>query len=153
MKFYRMILDNKCIDTQKIYNCDNIVVEKYDKKYHAIIPEIYAKAFEEPPWPSDWDQFEGCIYEGIFVAIDRNTNNCVGFIVSYFRGGYGYISVVAAVPEYRCQGIAHKMINHAIDFLNSNEKLEIKIDVETNNEKALKLYQKVGFVIKETKED
>ncbi len=153
MKFHRMVLNNKQTEVKKIFCNENIVVEQYNEKYHQIIPQIYAKSFNELPWPKDWDQFNGRIYEGIFVAIDKATNHCVGFIVSYFRDGYGYISVVAVVPEYRRQGIAMLLINQAISFLNAKEKLEIKIDVETSNEQAIILYQKIGFLIKETKED
>jgi ribosomal protein S18 acetylase RimI-like enzyme len=54
--------------------------------------------------------------------------------------------VLAVLPEFRQQGIAKKLLETAILHLRKKGALKVRLGVEQNNLRALKLYKKVGFI-------
>lgn len=60
-----------------------------------------------------------------------------------------YLGHIAVSESHRNQGIAKQLIEHMIQY-NSDYKT-IALDVSTENPAAISLYQKLGFVIKETR--
>ena len=58
-------------------------------------------------------------------------------------GRYGFIFNVFTVKEYRRQGIQSLLLKEALDYAKKIGITEIKL--ETDNEAAVKLYQKHGF--------
>ena len=58
----------------------------------------------------------------------------------------GYINNIAIKKEYQSQGYGTQLFQ---DLLERAEKFEVKaltLEVETDNEKAIKLYKKFGFI-------
>lgn len=45
------------------------------------------------------------------------------------------------------RGIGTKILNHIIQLVGNEGKTRIELTVDTENEKAIKLYEKIGFVI------
>ena len=66
------------------------------------------------------------------------------------RNGSIYMVNLSVLPEYRRQGIAIELINTATEYyLSKGQTLKMSTSVDKDNLPALKLYQKVGFEIKE----
>ena len=66
------------------------------------------------------------------------------------RNGSLYMVNLSVLPEYRRQGIAIELINTATEYyLSKGQTLKMSTSVDKDNLPALKLYQKVGFEIKE----
>lgn len=76
---------------------------------HARIPHVYARVFGRDPWGSDWDHFAEFDPKGVFVA-ESADGTAVGFSICFRRARYGYVSVVAVVPEYRRRGVASALV-------------------------------------------
>ena len=114
--------------------------------HHGVIPAIYADSFSEPPWPADWDQFPEFDPAGVFLAAAGETGAPVGYVVSFRRKDYGYISVAAVKPEWRNRGVASALIKAAIVYLRSLGLAVVKIDVDEKKPRALNLYRKLGFL-------
>ena len=89
----------------------------------------------------------------MFLAKVANGESYIGFIISFDRQDYGYISVVAVRPEWRRQGVASNLIRTATDFFLAQKKCTILIDVEQNNEAAVKTYQGCGAKIVDSNEE
>jgi ribosomal protein S18 acetylase RimI-like enzyme len=123
------------------------------EQHQAVIPEIYARAFGEPPWPDDWDKIPEFDPQGVFLAQPVHSALPAGFVISFMRGEFGYISVVAVVPAWRRQGIASALIQAAAAYLYSQQASYLQIDVEENNLPAQKAYRKLGFEVIKTFQD
>lgn len=123
--------------------CDVIQYKK--KKHHKIIPIIYAKAFEDKPWEDNWDKIDLFDPHGIFLIVNPKNKDIFGFVISFTKDNYGYISVLCILPEYRLQGFGRLLIYRAIKYLSNKNISKIIIDVEKGNISAEKLYMKIGF--------
>ena len=133
---------------------EGVVICPYDKeRHHAVIRTLYAEAFEDTPWPPDWDDIPQFDPRGVFVAENRMTAEVVGYIISFQRGDIGYVSVLAVVPAYRRRGIAQALIQAATDYLRSLDVLSIQVDAFTDSIPAVSLYKAVGFRVIRTYED
>lgn len=58
---------------------------------------------------------------------------------------YGYLGFMYTVPEYRGQGVNAKIITVLKEWCNSQDAPEIRLDVYSDNENAIKAYTKFGF--------
>ncbi|MBX9806983.1 MAG: GNAT family N-acetyltransferase [Flavobacteriaceae bacterium] len=56
-----------------------------------------------------------------------------------------YLGGVAIHPEYFGKGFGRKMMMEIIDFCKENAVLRIELTVAVHNEKAIQLYESVGF--------
>jgi ribosomal protein S18 acetylase RimI-like enzyme len=121
--------------------------------HHDKIPYVYSDSFQKEPWDEEWDTFIGFDPEGVFIAVDAGTGKYIGFTISYCKGDYCYISIVAVIPEWRRKGVASSLIKTVIKRLRSMKKEMVRVDVEERNTPAVNLYKKAGFVVEETFEE
>jgi len=70
-----------------------------------------------------------------------------GFIISYQKRDFGYISVLAILPEFRSRGYARILIRTAMEHLRHASQRSIRIHVEKENTAARKLHESMGFTI------
>lgn len=78
-----------------------------------------------------------------------NVGKLVGLIAAYYNDRetkIGYITSVSILELYNGLGIASKLLNQAIDYGRINGFSKVGIEVEPDNIKALRLYEKHGFV-------
>lgn len=57
-----------------------------------------------------------------------------------------YLGGVAIHPDYFGKGFGRKMMLEIIDFCKNNGVLRIELTVAVHNEKAIQLYESVGFI-------
>ncbi len=150
-KYFRLKLA-KAIEAE-ISPTDYKIVSYSPALHHGKIPYVYSDSFQKQPWADDWDSFLGFDPEGVFLAVDAKTGTLIGFIVSYCKENYGYISVVAVIPGWRRKEVASSLIGTAIKRFRSMKIETVKVDAEEINTPALNLYKKAGFVVEETFED
>ena len=88
------------------------------------------------------------ISEHAIMAAAIVNNETVGF-AAYYRNDAAtktaYISVVVIDPEYRGMGLGTEIIKNVIDDCDKNGYERIRLEVDKNNQKAIRLYQKFGF--------
>ena len=148
---YRMVLRNH--DDEYTLS-DSIVIRRYcPKSHHEVIRSVYGRSFAEPSWPSDWDKFDEFDAKGVFIAEDIRTPEVIGFILSFRRFDYRYISVVAVAPEYHQQGVGSALVKTAIRYLHGLNLQTIRIDAFVDATPAVNLYRKVGFQVEAIFED
>lgn len=81
-----------------------------------------------------------------FICYDED--QIVGFIKTVIEEEMGHIQVLFVVKEYRRNGIATELIKMTILAINKkSSQLSIGLHVNVENERALSLYEKLGFKI------
>ncbi|KAK9376145.1 acyl-CoA N-acyltransferase [Lipomyces chichibuensis] len=58
----------------------------------------------------------------------------------------GYIAMLAVATTYRGRGIATKLVRLAIDCMIEDGAEEIVLETEVDNESAIRLYERMGFI-------
>ena len=127
---YEVIIDhlNKCADNfnPPLYTYVNI--EEYSRK-------IYNNAITFESWVN---------------------NNLVGLIAAYFNNydtKAGFITNVSVIKEYQGYGIASQLLSNAIKYGKNNGFISLALEVNINNNSAIKLYKKYSFVPVEQSQD
>ena len=96
--------------------------------------------------------------EAFLVALKDNTH--VGYIMCKTEYGFscfrrlgfvkkGHLVSVAVLPEYRNNGIARILVEEALKGTQSKQCVEMYLEVRCSNNVAVRLYQRMGFVIKQ----
>jgi len=129
-------------------------IRSYRKElHHRAVRNVYAAAFDDEPWSADWDNFDQFDPKGAFIAEESGSGNPVGFCLSFSRGEYGYISVVAVVPAFRRRGVASALVGAACDYLSSLGHTLVKVDAYIDSLPAVNLYRHLGFTVESSFED
>lgn len=75
----------------------------------------------------------------------------VGFIIHAIGEWNGNLTAfnvgTGVIPEFRGQRLVKKIYDHAVSLLIKNDIKECRLEVIQGNEKAIKAYQSVGFII------
>ena len=92
--------------------------------------------------------------EGIEKYLKRNPNSCfvaevdgkiVGVIMAGHDGRRGFIHHTAVLPEYRNQGIAKQLVEHAIAALDAEGIQKVGLVAFQTNEIGNGFWERVGF--------
>lgn len=73
----------------------------------------------------------------------------VGLVAAYFNDFeslVGYITSVSINKDYFGKGVASRLIRDCITYANDNNFKEINLEVYKNNDQAISLYKRFGFV-------
>lgn len=82
-----------------------------------------------------------------FVAEDDG--KIVGVIMSGHDGRRGYIHHTAVLPDYRNQGIAKKLVDHAMDALDEEGINKVALVAFERNEIGNGFWESMGFIVRE----
>ncbi len=78
------------------------------------------------------------------VMYDRD--HLIGFVGYYMKSGEeGFLNFLDVNPEYRGKGFAEKLARYAIDEMIERGARRITLVTYPHNERALKLYHRLGF--------
>jgi ribosomal protein S18 acetylase RimI-like enzyme len=77
-----------------------------------------------------------------------NELNLIGLIAAYFNdkiNSIGFITNVSLIENFKGMGIASELMIMCINYARQNNFKEIKLEVNSNNLNAIKLYKKFNF--------
>lgn len=80
-------------------------------------------------------------------------NLVIGYIGLQSLGEELNLLKIAVLPQYRCLGVGHKLMQMSCDYKKDNNFTTFFLEVSENNQTAIKLYKKFGFVIKGKREN
>lgn len=123
--------------------------------FHAALDRVarelkYLTLLEAPPLNELRDFLMGELNADApqFVAIAEN--RVIGWcdIKRHYFPAHAHRGTVGMgiVPEYRGRGIGARLLSAAIDKARAKDMLRIELSVNTDNEPAIRLYRKLGFV-------
>ena len=87
---------------------------------------------------------KGILY--VYEVDEIPTGMCKLVSQQYRNSHIVYLGGVAVHPFFAGKGEGLKMMQDIIDFIKQNGFLRIELSVASINEKAIRLYEKVGFV-------
>ncbi len=96
----------------------------------------------------DVSQFANKIVEKANVFVETENDKIIGLVAGYIndtKTKIAYISMVGVLDEYRGRGISRRLLKEFIDEAEKKEFSEIHLDVEKNNQVALRVYTQLGF--------
>ena len=119
------------------------IEEIKDEKYLEEIMEVEKKSFETPYSIEAMKKaFHFCPWKyGIFKE-----EKIIGFIFAFRESRVAYHIVTFAIsPKYRKKGLGTKLLWHMLEKTKEEGAEEWRLEVETTNEGAIKLYEKEKF--------
>ena len=70
----------------------------------------------------------------------------IGYIGSQTAAGESDIMNLAVTPEFRCRGVAQRLVTELSDALRKREASALMLEVRVSNHAAIRLYEKMGFI-------
>lgn len=131
-----------------------ITIKELDEKnLHAII-EFDKLCFPSDYWKEDdWkDLFKD--EKAIYYAL-LDCNKIVGDIFIYnWKGEKDYIKImnIATHPDYRKQGLAHKLLNHVTEEMKKVEMRRFCGETRASNKKMQKVFEDCGYKLTKIEE-
>ncbi|MCM3710159.1 GNAT family N-acetyltransferase [Sporosarcina luteola] len=121
----------------------------YNSAYEESFAELHGQAFPSTYYSAQTILGRLSKQNQLFIATSEDQLTGYVYIEADPRHGEGYIEYIAVSDRFRRQGIGKKLLSFALDQLFRYEEIEdISLCVENGNEKAIKLYQAVGFRVK-----
>jgi ribosomal-protein-alanine N-acetyltransferase len=136
----------------------NCVIRRCDPSDIISVMEINLKTLPEHYSDYFYESLLAELPEAFLVAeIDRKL---VGYIMCKIEYGFsnfkklgfvkkGHVVSVAVLPEHRKKGIGRALIEEAIGGVKIKKSDELYLEVRCSNNEAIRLYEKLGFVIKQ----
>jgi len=87
------------------------------------------------------------------MIFNREINNkIIACVCAYFNKERNsvFITNVSVIKEFSSQGLVTTLLKECIDYAKKNDYSSIKLQVSYDNKKAIRLYEKLGFIIYET---
>lgn len=121
---------------------NEISVMAMEREHISQVAEIEKICFSEP-----WSE------ETVLDAFEKGTKFFVATLGSLVVGyvgisciiDEGYITNIAVLPEYRNRGIATSLLNRLFSLASDTDLSFISLEVRESNEKAISIYDKLGF--------
>jgi ribosomal-protein-alanine N-acetyltransferase len=113
----------------------------FDLNEVLLIEKISFKA----KWTIDDFIYELIINKKADYFVYKINSVVIGYIGVWLLDGELHISNLAVDPSYRKKGIAIELVNQIIKMANSLNIRMISLEVRISNDKAIKLYKKIGF--------
>ena len=114
-------------------------IKNFSDQYIDDVYEIEKTCFSNP-W-SRADIAKQLELDTSYFYVAEVDGKTAGYIGLQIFSGEGYVTNVAALPEYRRLGIAGKLLNEAM----KNDMQFITLEVRESNLPAIRLYEKEGF--------
>ena len=136
----------------------NCVIRRCDPSDIIPVMEINLKTLPEHYSDYFYESLLAELPEAFLVAeVERKL---VGYIMCKIEYGFsnfkklgfvkkGHVVSVAVLPEYRKKGIGRALIEEAIAGVKLKKSDELYLEVRCSNTEAIRLYEKLGFVIKQ----
>lgn len=123
----------------------DVTIRRYENE-HAALVEIFGEAFGDLPEESEELIAFNTSTEGRVLWIACLEEKVVGTVTSAKEGDVQWVTALAVHPDFEGQGIGTALLAWIKDYAFQNGEHFVMLDVEIENEKALRVYEKVGFL-------
>jgi [ribosomal protein S18]-alanine N-acetyltransferase len=104
------------------------------------------KKLFHPPWSRKAFATELADQPCSFSMVIKNGDCVIAYMVVYFIFEEAHLANIAVAPEYQQRGLGEWMIRHLVNLAEQSGRQIILLEVRMSNDKAIRLYQKLGFV-------
>ena len=120
-------------------------VKKMEERHLEQIERLEKLCFSVP-WSKALLKEEISKQNSNFLVAESNGNVVLGYVGFNFVVDEGYITNLAVFPEYRCNGIAEKLLKKVIEFARSLNLKFVSLEVRKSNVTAISLYERLNFL-------
>lgn len=103
------------------------------------------KASFSLPWPERSFRFEIADNSASRAWVAEEDGKVVGAIVAWLLVDEAHIATIATHLDFRRQGIASKLLSHALRMMMNEGALTSVLEVRESNRAAQEMYRKFGF--------
>ena len=103
------------------------------------------KASFSLPWPERSFRFEITDNPASRAWVVELDGRIVGVIVAWLLVDEAHIATIATHPDFRRQGIAGRLLTHALQSMMNEGALTSVLEVRESNAAAQEMYRKFGF--------
>jgi len=136
----------------------NCVIRRCDPSDIIPVMEINLKTLPEHYSDYFYESLLAELPEAFLVA--ETEKKLVGYIMCKIEYGFsnfkklgfvkkGHVVSVAVLPEHRQKGIGRALVEEALIGVKIKKTDELYLEVRCSNNEAIRLYEKLGFVIKQ----
>ena len=98
------------------------------------------------PWPERSFRFEITDNPASRTWVTESDGKITGMIVVWLLVDEAHIATIATHPDHRRQGIASRLLTHALHSLKDEGAVNSVLEVRESNTAAQEMYRKLGFV-------
>lgn len=136
----------------------NCIIRRCDPSDIIPVMEINLKTLPEHYSDYFYESLLAELPEAFLVA--EVENKLVGYIMCKIEYGFsnfkklgfvkkGHVVSVAVLPDYRQKGIGRALVEESMMGVKLKKSDELYLEVRCSNNEAIRLYEKLGFVIKQ----
>jgi GNAT superfamily N-acetyltransferase len=129
VKFHKVIRGRdeklRCIIQNNIFNSDNRIPLKVEDIYYDEMQDYYCE--------------DGAI-------LMKVNNIYIGYGQIIMKDNYPYVVNFGVIEDYRNKGYGKMLLKYILNILYKKGKKLVKINVDSENKLAIKLYESVGFI-------
>src|SRR5215216_6834541 len=97
------------------------------------------------PWPERSFRFELSDNPASRCWVAEVEGRIVGMIVVWLLIGEAHVATLATHPNFRRQGIAKRLLSHALQYLTDEGAQSSFLEVRASNSAAQEMYHKFGY--------
>jgi [ribosomal protein S18]-alanine N-acetyltransferase len=99
------------------------------------------------PWPERSFRFELTENTASRCWVYESDGKIAGMIVAWLLVDEAHVATIATHPNYRRQGIAKKLLAHALRYMSKEGAVTSFLEVRESNTAAREMYHKFGYEI------
>lgn len=118
-------------------------IVKLNERHIVEMAEIEKRCFKTP-WSFNMLNFELNNPLAHYFVVE-NDGEVVAYCGIYRILDEGHITNIAVKPEYQQQGVGTKLLTEVLEMSRSSGIVQVTLEVNEHNERAIKFYEKFGF--------
>jgi ribosomal protein S18 acetylase RimI-like enzyme len=109
-------------------------------------------ALDAKCFPPEWLFTESLLHDALRATpasryrIASRDGPILGYAITGYTAGHGYLQRLAVEPAAQRQGIANQLVNDAIDWVKQNNGQDLTVNTMATNTSALDFYLHLGFL-------
>lgn len=127
---------------------------KYKEKTTQLIVDVAVNEHGFTEWEENILKFENEFYKNnkgnCWIAVNESEDVVGTISLRKINKSRAEIKNLYIHSDFRKQGIAQKLLNNLTDFARDNEYKQLQLDTYSEFDKAIKLYEKNGFIREDT---
>ena len=123
-------------------------------------PILFVLVVYPDTFSMSWNQGRGGFLFGLAFIVAEISGKIIGYIMCKTEYGFsnfkklgfvkkGHVVSVSVVEEYRGKGFGSALVDESMKGVKIRQCNELYLEVRCSNNDAVKLYEKLGFIIKQ----
>jgi len=99
-----------------------------------------------PLWHNTQDTLQRALMQSLTATVAENEQGVIGYQISTHSGQRAHLARLAVNRSMQGHGVARALLGDLFTFLSRNGYIKLSVNTQSDNERSLKLYQRMGFV-------